>query len=235
MALAGPRWGRGDDPGISRGRDLIVAFDLSRSMLAADMHSSDFPQRWQAGKEALRRLSRELESRGGHRLGLVVFAARPALICPPTTDYDYFRQSLDDLDPDSPPPEVLPAANEQVISGTRIGAGVAEAVRQADERYPGFRDILLISDGHDPVEDGEYQLGIEAAIAAKIPVHVVGVGRPNPAGNALDDATIIRGRGVLFDTAGRGTIAGNCATNSGRVRASPARDSRSRGMVSAFD
>lgn len=39
IALAGPRWGIDDSPGIIRGRDLVLILDLSKSMEAADMNN----------------------------------------------------------------------------------------------------------------------------------------------------------------------------------------------------
>src|SRR6478672_6125464 len=46
VAVAGPRWGKGGEAGVVVGRDLVVVFDLSRSMTAADMADPVYRQRW---------------------------------------------------------------------------------------------------------------------------------------------------------------------------------------------
>jgi Ca-activated chloride channel family protein len=155
------------------GRDIVVVLDMSRSMLAEQ------PTRFQRAKAALVDLSHEVQKRGGHRLGLVVFAGGARIACPLTHDYDHFREVLEQLDADELPEELRP---ESGGSGTRIGAGLREAVLAAhDERYRGFQDILLISDGDDPARDEEWRGGISAARERGIPVHTIGVGDPDRA------------------------------------------------------
>src|SRR4051812_32395549 len=74
--IAGPQWGRDWEPAAAHGRDLVVVLDMSRSMLA------ETPRRLDRARAALIDLSRTVQERGGHRLALVVFAARAQLICP---------------------------------------------------------------------------------------------------------------------------------------------------------
>ena len=184
VALAGPRWGRGDT-GVVVGRDLVVVLDFSKSMLADDMRDPDGRnerERWKAARAGIFELLESFRQHGGHRIGLVVFAAKPWIVCPLTSDYDHFALRLDEYDPLAPPREVNPDPdkNEQFPSGTRIGSALREAVAAHDPRFPGYRDILLISDGDDPAADAESEIetGIRAARDAQIPVHTVGVGDP---------------------------------------------------------
>ena len=191
IALAGPRWGKGD-PGVVSGRDLMIVLDLSKSMLADDMRDPDGvnKQRWQAARAGIHDLVESIRQRGGHRVGLVVFAAKPWVVCPLTADYDHFLMRLDEFSPEAPPPEVNPIMGEPFESGTRIGAALTEAVKAHDPRFPGYQDILLISDGDDPADDrdSEIETGIRAAREAHIPVHVVGVGDPeNAVGASFKD------------------------------------------------
>ncbi len=184
-ALAGPRWGKGDS-GVVIGRDLMIVLDLSKSMLADDMRdpSGDEKQRWQAARAGIHGLVESIRQGGGHRIGLVVFAAKPWLTCPLTADYDHFLMRLDEYTPLAPPPELTPGPDESIASGTRIGSALIEAVKWHDPRFPGYQDVLLISDGDDPSKedrDSEIETGIHAALDAKIPVHVVGVGDPDNA------------------------------------------------------
>ena len=183
VALAGPRWGTSDEAGIAVGRDLVIVIDLSRTMLADDMSDAEARTRWEAARAGALDVLAAMERRGGHRVALVVFAARTKLLCPLTTDYAHVRAILNDLDGRYPPPAIRPGAEADIVSGTRIGAGLVAAVEAHDPRFPGFQDIILISDGDDPGGDEEWKRGSKAARAANIPVYTVGVGSPTtPAG-----------------------------------------------------
>ena len=176
FGIAGPQWGKSDEPGVAVGRDLVIVIDLSRSMQADDMSDPDAKTRWEAARKGALDLLQAVARRGGHRVAVVVFAARPKLICPLTTDYEHVRAVLEDVDGQYPPPEVRPGADPNVVSGTRIGAGLIAAVQAHDKEFTGSQDIILLSDGDDPVTDQEWVRGSDAARAAGIPVHTVGVG-----------------------------------------------------------
>lgn len=176
LGLAGPRWGKSDEPGVAVGRDLVVVVDLSRSMLAADMADPANPSRWQAARAGLLDLMDAVSRRGGHRVGVVVFAAKPKLLVPLTTDYDHVRAAIEELDGTHPPPDIRPGADPDVTSGTRIGVALTAAVAAHDPRFPGSQDIILLSDGDDPADDREWARGADAARKAGIPVHTVGLG-----------------------------------------------------------
>src|SRR5207248_7588028 len=87
VGVAGPQWGREPHQQVSAGRDLVVVLDLSRSMLAEQ------PPRQKFARDALLGLADSLQKRGGHRVALVVFAARPKLVLPLAQDYDLFREA----------------------------------------------------------------------------------------------------------------------------------------------
>jgi Ca-activated chloride channel family protein len=179
VAGAGPRWGKGGESGVVVGRDLVIVLDLSRSMTAADMADPVHQERWQAARAGLHDLADRVQQRGGHRLGLVVFAARPWVVCPLTSDYDHFRARLDEFSPTAPPPEVRPDPDEPLATGTGIGAAVRMALGVHDPRFPGYQDILLLSDGDGPGVEAESEGGVKDAAERQIPVHVVGLGDPN--------------------------------------------------------
>jgi Ca-activated chloride channel family protein len=183
VAVAGPQWGRDWAQSTAPGRDLVVVLDLSRSMLANDV----LPNRVERAKRAVEQLSYAVQQRGGHRLGLVAFAGRARLVCPLTHDYDHFRAALAELDASNLPADLEPKGPD-TPSGTRIGAGIRMAVEAHDERFRGYQDILLLSDGDDPARDEEWREGVEAAHRRGIPVHTVGLGNP-------DAASPIPGRG----------------------------------------
>lgn len=173
VAAAGPHWGASDDGGVARGRDVVVVLDFSRSMLATDLATP--ATRWQAARDAVIELIAGLGQKGGHRVAIVIFAARASILVPLTTDYDHLNQMLDDLDGNVQPLEIRPADDAE-LSGTRIGAALELAVAAHDSRFPGFQDIILISDGDDPAEDREWTKGIAPARNAGIPIHTVGIG-----------------------------------------------------------
>jgi Ca-activated chloride channel family protein len=179
LGLAGPRWGKSDETGIAVGRDLVVVVDLSRSMQGDDMADAAVRTRWQAARAGALDLLNGIARRGGHRVAVVVFAAKPRVLCPLTTDYDHVRAVLEDIDGEYPPPEIRPGPTE-MISGTRIGDALKAAVEAHDRRFPGCQDIILISDGDAPPGDeDEWVGGADAARKANIPVHTVGVGNPD--------------------------------------------------------
>src|SRR5919202_6075161 len=129
LGAAGPQWGRDWGEALAPGRDLVVALDCSRSMLA------ETPSRLERARAALLDLSRGVRRHGGHRLGLVLFAGRARLACPLTHDYDHFRITVEAIDPAVVPPDLVPAPGSP--SGTRIGLGLAQAVAAHDERFRG--------------------------------------------------------------------------------------------------
>ncbi len=182
LGLAGPRWGKSDETGVAVGRDVVLVLDLSRSMLATDLSAGN-DARWQAGRAGLLDLMATIRARGGHRVAVVVFAARPKLLVPLTTDYDHVTAVIEEIDGAHPPPDCRPGADPTVVSGTRIGAALQAAVAAHDPRFRGSQDIILVSDGDDPAGDKEWVRGADAARAVGIPVHCVGVG--DPAGDTL--------------------------------------------------
>ena len=197
VGAAGPQWGKEMDQAVS-GRDLIVVLDCSRSMLA------EKPSRLLRARQALLDLTAELQKRGGHRVALIVFAGRARLACPLTHDYDHFRDALgSEKDVEALPfdPELAPGPHE--ASGTRIGAGLQEALRGRDARYPNGCEILLLSDGDDPVHDGEWASGATATHAAGVPVYTIGIGNPNP---DEDEAKLVINKVVQKSTDGRAIL-----------------------------
>jgi Ca-activated chloride channel family protein len=178
IAIAGPQWGREQNPPTAPGRDLVVVLDLSRSMLAQDVLGKTSPNRLGCAVDAVQDLLATVQRRGGHQLALVVFAARARIVCPLTHDYDQVRETLANLDPADPFLDIGPGP-EGSPSGTRIGLGLTEAVRAHDPSSHGHQDIVLISDGDDPARDDEWRVGLKIVQEAAIIVHAIGVGDPD--------------------------------------------------------
>jgi Ca-activated chloride channel family protein len=135
VALAGPRGGRARVTTESHALNLVLAVDISRSMLAEDVA----PSRLQRAVRECRRLVQDLE---GDRLGLIAFAGRSYILTPLTVDGGAVRMYLDGLDPDlaSEGGTDLTAVLHQ--GGQLLGAGGQD---------PADRVLVIFTDGegHD--------------------------------------------------------------------------------------
>jgi len=156
FAAARPQWGRKDEKVFTRGRNLVIALDVSRSMLAADVH----PNRLERAKTDIMDLIDDLE---GDRAALLAFRNKGSLLCPLTTDYAFLRQALDGVSPESAP-----------RGETDLGDAIRKSLEALDPALDEYNAILLISDGEDLKGDAL----VAAADAAKrnIPIFTVGIG-----------------------------------------------------------
>ena len=158
VALIKPKWGYDSEEVTLRGPDVMVALDVSRSMLSPDVA----PDRLTRAVLELKNFA--LKSPAG-RVGLVVFAGTAFTQCPLTSDHAAFRMFLDGVTMQSVP-----------HGGTAIGEAIRRCVSSFDAARSTKRLILLVSDGED--------LGGDAVAAArnaeeeKIAIHTVGVGTP---------------------------------------------------------
>lgn len=161
LAAAGPQWGFQWEEVSRRGVDVVVALDLSRSMLAEDAK----PTRLAAAKREIRDL---LELLQGDRVGLVVFAGTAYTQCPLTLDYGAFEVFLDQLDPDWVP-----------IGGTDLAGAVRRSIGTFAAGERSGRALILITDGED--HGGELPAAAAEAKAEGVHVFVVGMGAPEGA------------------------------------------------------
>lgn len=128
IALARPQYGYQRLPDVTEGLDIVITLDVSTSMLAEDFN----PNRLTAAKQAA------LEFIGGRpndRIGLVLYAAEPLIICPPTFDHETLCRFVDR------------ASIGHLQDGTAIGAGLASAARGLGGSATARRVIVLLSDG----------------------------------------------------------------------------------------
>ncbi len=155
-SMARPKWGEQEETVYQRARDLVIAVDVSRSMLANDVH----PSRLRRAKIDLIDLIEELR---GDRAALIAFRAKPALVCPLTTDYAFLRQALDGISPSSAP-----------RGETDIGGAIAKALDAFDEDDPSHKAVILISDGEDLTGRAK-EISTEAG-SRQIPIYTIGIG-----------------------------------------------------------
>ncbi|MEN8141943.1 MAG: VWA domain-containing protein [Thermodesulfobacteriota bacterium] len=125
-----------------QGRDVVFMVDVSRSMLAEDLH----PNRLERAKLAINDCVAKLN---GDRVGLVAFAGSAKVICPLTLDYSFFAQTLAQLEP-----------GLTVRGGTLIGDALRTVMERVfDQQLMAYKDVILITDGEDhesfPVQAAE--------------------------------------------------------------------------------
>ena len=164
IALARPRWGFAWTDVKRHGSDIIIAVDVSQSMLAQDVN----PSRIERAKHEILDLLPVLK---GDRIGLVAFAGDAFVECPLTEDYAAMRMFVGFLGPDLIP-----------LQGTDLKGAINTSMKALFDGSPGGtegRAIILITDGEDQEPDAE-----KAAAAAKdkgVKIYALGIGTPDGA------------------------------------------------------
>jgi len=174
IALMRPQWGGIEEVQTAKGLDIIVALDVSRSMLADDL----IPNRLSVAKKALEPL---LENNRGDRIGLLAFAGTAFLVCPLTTDLAIARQMLVELGP-----ETIPKG------GSSLAAALLEAQRAFRTTSPGGRVLVVLSDGEDHA--GELALALEKLRRAGVSIIAARTGTPDGGLLPLSGGTFVRDR-----------------------------------------
>ncbi|HEY3755183.1 MAG TPA: VWA domain-containing protein [Opitutaceae bacterium] len=173
IALARPQWGRQEQPGMRRSREILVALDLSRSMLTPDVA----PSRLERAKLLTESLLDQLQ---GERVGLMVFSGAPFLQAPLSTDYAILREFLPAMDTDYLPDQ-----------GTDYGALLTAAPAAFAAGTPADRFLILLSDGG--ANDVDWENHLDDLKRAGIRVIALGIGTsaggfiPNGRGGFLKD------------------------------------------------
>jgi Ca-activated chloride channel family protein len=156
LALVRPRFGVKMELFERRGVDLMVALDISESMLAEDIA----PNRIDRAKHEITKLFDLLK---GDRVGLIVFAGESFVQCPLTLDYGAATMFLDAV-----------STGWVQIQGTAL----ADAIKQATEAFRSkerkYKVLVLITDGED--HEGNAVEAAKAAAAEGVIVYTVGVG-----------------------------------------------------------
>ena len=177
VELAGPRTRttRRIDLAV-QGIDIVVAFDLSTSMLAADFRPKD---RISVAKEVLKNF---ISSRQNDRIGLVVFAGEAYTQCPLTLDYRVLQELLDQV------------RTGVIIDGTAIGNALATAVNRLRESDAKSKVIILLTDGDNNAGNISPVQAAQIAKDLGIKVFTILIGRggrvPYPTGTDLFGRTL---------------------------------------------
>jgi len=169
FALTRPQWGFHWEEIKRVGVDVMVAIDVSESMLAEDVK----PNRLERAKREVIDLIEMLE---GDRIGLIAFAGTSFVQCPLTLDYGACKMFLDYIDTDLIP-----------VPGTAIAEVIKTSLKSFSKRERKSKALILITDGED--HEGE---PIDAAKEAKkegIKIFTIGVGREGGAPIPLKDGS----------------------------------------------
>lgn len=170
LALLRPQWNKKEEVVAQEGRDLFIALDISRSMLATDVQPDRLTQAKQKIKQLLQRLDAE-------RVGLILFSGSAFVQCPLTADLSAFNLYLDQVDV------------ETISSGsTAIEQALREALR-AFNRIPERKNKLLVlfTDGED--FSSNLSSFKQEAQKENLRVFTIGVGTPEGAPIPLYDAS----------------------------------------------
>jgi Ca-activated chloride channel family protein len=178
VSLAGPRLGWRLNEVQQNAMDIVVAIDVSKSMLSRDLQPSRI--------ERARRIVLDLlEAAPGDRVGLVLFAGAAYVQCPLTFDHEALRSFLVDLDP-----ELVP------VGGTNLSAALKESLKALGvngqtNNYGLGELIVLLSDGENQTGDLDKAIAEVQRSQAKVIAVAMGTEAggpiPNQAGGLLKD------------------------------------------------
>ena len=156
LGLARPRTGAKLAERTTKGAEIIVALDVSNSMLAQDYS----PNRLERAKLAISRLTDRLQE---DRIGLVIFAGTSFVQLPVTTDYVSAKMFLGSIDTGSIP-----------VQGTAIGDAIRLSIKSFSAQSEKSRVIIVISDGENHEDDPVAAAKQAAELGIK--VYTIGVG-----------------------------------------------------------
>ena len=160
-ALAQPQFGSKLVTSKRKGVELIIALDVSNSMMAEDIK----PNRLERAKRAIAKLTERLRN---DKIGLIVFAGQAYVQLPITTDYVSAKLFLDAINTGIVP-----------VQGTAIGAAIQMAMKSFTPEFTGSKAVIVITDGENHEDDA---IGAaKEALEKKIIVHTIGMGLPQGA------------------------------------------------------
>jgi Ca-activated chloride channel family protein len=172
IAAAGPRLGSARQELRSEGISIVLALDISSSMLAEDFSPSN-------RLDVARRTAIDfVRARSSDRIGLVAFAGQALTQVPITTDYEVVEQAIRNL------------RVGILEDGTAIGTGIATAANRL-RRAPGKSKVLvLLTDGENNKGTVDPRTAAQAATTFGIRIYTIGVG-------TVGEAPVPTGQGPL--------------------------------------
>lgn len=156
VALANLQAGARSEKVERKGIDVMIALDVSKSMLAKD----ESPNRLEKSKQFLNKLMEKLSN---NRIGLILFAGRAYTSVPLTVDISALKMNLSTANPDIVPTQ-----------GTVLGEAIDMARQSFNAKETKYKSIVLISDGEDHDETAIDE--VKKAVNEGIMINTVGVG-----------------------------------------------------------
>jgi Ca-activated chloride channel family protein len=144
-----------------KGIDVMIALDVSKSMLAKDFA----PTRLEKSKQLVGRILDKIKN---NRIGLILFAGRAYVSVPLTVDISALKMNLAVANPGMVPTQ-----------GTVVGEAIRMARESFNSKDTKYKSIVLITDGEDH-DDGVNE-EVKQAVAQGISISTVGVGSPEGA------------------------------------------------------
>jgi Ca-activated chloride channel family protein len=173
IALAQPRRTKSETKVTASGVDIVVAIDMSGSMMSKDFEINRQPaDRLSMAKEVLKGF---ISKRPNDRIGLVAFATQAYIAAPLTLDHDFLLQNLERL-------EIGTIDQSQ----TAIGSGLSTAINRLRDLKSKSKIVILMTDGENNAGKVPPLTVAEAAQTLGIKVYTIGVGTrglaPTPVG-----------------------------------------------------
>lgn len=159
ICFARPQSGRKEEEVTTEGIDIILAMDISSSMLAEDFKPKN---RLEAAKVVAANF---IKGRRNDRIGMVVFARQSFTQCPLTLDYGILLNLLKDIQ------------IGMVEDGTAIGMGIANAVNRLRDSKAKSKVVILLTDGRNNAGQLDPITAAYAAKALGIRIYTIGAGK----------------------------------------------------------
>jgi len=157
VALARPQSSSGGQNVTTEGIDMVMALDISASMLAEDLK----PNRIDAAKKVAQQF---IDSRPNDRIGLVIFSGESFTQCPITSDHAVIKNLLGGIE------------SGMLADGTAIGEGLATAVNRIKISKSKSKVIILLTDGVNNVGAIDPLTAGDIAKAFNVRVYTIGAG-----------------------------------------------------------
>jgi Ca-activated chloride channel family protein len=157
IALARPQSSNTTENVDSEGIDIMLAMDVSGSMVAEDFK----PNRIEAAKALALKF---VDQRPTDRIGLVIFSGESFTMCPITIDHNVLKEQISQV------------KNGMIVDGTSIGMGLATAVDRLRFSKGKSKVIILTTDGVNNMGLIDPNTALEIAKAYKVRVYTIGIG-----------------------------------------------------------
>ncbi len=171
IALARPRSGARAETSTTEGINMVIAFDISSSMLAMDFQPQN---RLEVARAKIKQF---VQTRSSDRIGIVAFSGEALTQVPLTTDYPVVQSALDNLQPG------------QLEDGTAIGTAIATAANRLKDAPGKSRVLIVLTDGVNNRGAIDPRTAAKAAAQFGVKIYGIGVGTegmaPVPVGRGL--------------------------------------------------